>query len=337
MEIKSNFSLKHLNTFKVDCIADFFAEVNSLSEVRSLFESKIFKEHEIFILGGGSNVLFTKNFNGLIIHPNFMGIEIMKEDESQVFLKVGAGEIWEDLVGFTVRRGWSGIENLAAIPGNVGAAPVQNIGAYGVELKDVFESLTAVDLRDGSFKVFQKEECNFSYRNSIFKSEFKNRYLITSVNLRLSKKAKQNVSYEALELHLKNKRIEPSLKNVYEAIKEIRASKLPDPKELGNVGSFFKNPLLGASQFTQLKVKFPEIKSFPQANGLVKLAAAWLIESCGWKGKIIGQVGVYENQALVLVNYGCEEGSQIFDLAKRIIKSVKEKFEITLEPEVNIL
>jgi len=337
MNILSNFSLKNLNTFHIDCKAKYFVEVGSTAEMQELRTLKIFRNEKVFILGGGSNVLFIKDFDGLIIHPVFKGIEIDAESSEHIILKIGAGEIWEELVDYTVKKEWSGIENLAAIPGSVGAAPVQNIGAYGVELKDVFHSLTAIDLKDGTTKTFQKQDCNFAYRNSIFKSEFKNRYLITNVYLRLNKNVQANIDYEALKMFLENEHLEPSLENVYKAIINIRASKLPDPKVIGNVGSFFKNPVVEHAKFAELKSKFPEIKYFPQPKGAVKLAAAWLIELCGWKGKRIGQVGVHDKQALVLVNHGGGDGSQILSLSNQIIESVNQKFGIQLEPEVNIL
>jgi len=337
MNILSNFSLKNLNTFHIDCKAKYFVEVGSTAEMQELRTLKIFRNEKVFILGGGSNVLFIKDFDGLIIHPVFKGIEIDTESSEHIILKIGAGEIWEELVDYTVKKEWSGIENLAAIPGSVGAAPVQNIGAYGVELKDVFHSLTAIDLKDGTTKTFQKQDCNFAYRNSIFKSEFKNRYLITNVYLRLNKNVQANIDYEALKMFLENEHLEPSLENVYKAIINIRASKLPDPKVIGNVGSFFKNPVVEHAKFAELKSKFPEIKYFPQPKGAVKLAAAWLIELCGWKGKRIGQVGVHDKQALVLVNHGGGDGSQILSLSNQIIESVNQKFGIQLEPEVNIL
>lgn len=337
MNILTDFSLKHLNTFQIDCKAKYFAEVGSQAEIQELITSEIFSREKVFVLGGGSNVLFTKNFDGLIIRPDFKGIEIHEETSEQIILKVGAGEIWEELVDYTVKNGWSGIENLAAIPGNVGAAPVQNIGAYGVELKDVFYSLIAFDLMDGTSRIFQKEDCRFDYRNSIFKSELKNRYLIESVCLRLNKNAEPNISYQALNDYLKNNALVPNLKSVYESIIKIRSLKLPDPKELGNAGSFYKNPVVEAHHFEDIQSKYPEIKYFTQSNGTYKLAAAWLIESCGWKGKRIGSVGVHDKQALVLVNYGGGYGSQILSLSDQIIESVYQKFGIMLEPEVNIL
>ncbi|MBU1013166.1 MAG: UDP-N-acetylmuramate dehydrogenase [Bacteroidetes bacterium] len=337
MNILSSFSIKNLNTFQIDCKAKYFVEVGSQPEIQELKLLEIFRNENVFILGGGSNVLFTKDFDGLIIHPVFKGIEVDAESSELIILKIGAGEIWEELVDFTVKNGWSGIENLAAIPGSVGAAPIQNIGAYGVELKDVFESLTAIDLQDGSIVTFKREECNFAYRNSIFKSEFKNRFLIMDVSLRLNKNAKPNIEYEALSMFLENEHLDPGLENVYRAIINIRASKLPDPKQIGNVGSFYKNPVVEHDKFAELNSKFPEIKYFPQPKGASKLAAAWLIESCGWKGKRIGQVGVHDKQALVLVNHGGGDGSQILSLSNLIIESVNQKFGIQLEPEVNIL
>ncbi len=337
MNIQQNFSLKHLNTFRVDCNASYFAEIDSMTDLQELIQSGFFKNKKFLILGGGSNVLFTKDFNGLIVHPNFKGIQIEEENKDSVILKIGAAEIWEDLVDFTVKKGWWGIENLAAIPGNVGAAPVQNIGAYGVELKDVFISLTAVDLKNGTEQVFRKEDCNFAYRDSVFKSKFKNKYLIKSVSLKLSKVAIPNTSYNALQAFFQQKKIKSSLRNTFNAIVEIRASKLPDPKELGNAGSFFKNPIISKQQFAQLLSSHPELKSFPHSESSVKLAAAWLIESCGWKGKVVGEVGIHEKQALVLVNYGGGQGKEIYSLAKKVMRSVKDKFGISLEPEVTIL
>ena len=337
MNIVPNFSLKHLNSFQIDCKAKYFVEIGLQDDIAALIASKIYQNEDVFILGGGSNVLFTKDFDGLIIHPNFKGIEIHEETSKQIILKVGAGENWEELVDYTVKNEWSGIENLAAIPGNVGAAPVQNIGAYGVELKDAFYSLTAIDLKDGTTKTFQRDDCRFDYRKSIFKSGLRNRYLIISVYLRLNKNVAPNISYEALSDFLKNNALEPNLKNVYESIIKIRASKLPDPKELGNAGSFYKNPVVDSGIFAELKAKFPEIKYFPQPNDSYKLAAAWLIESCGWKGKRLGHVGVHDKQALVLVNYGGGYGSHILELSNQIIESVNQKFGIQLEPEVNIL
>jgi UDP-N-acetylmuramate dehydrogenase len=337
MEIQQNFSLKQMNTFNFECIASYYAEINNISEIQELIQTEVFRNEKRFILGGGSNVLFTKKYEGLIIHPNFKGVEVIEEDETSVILKMGSTEIWENMVEYTVSKAWSGIENLAAIPGSVGAAPVQNIGAYGVELKDVFLSLTAVNLLDGSIKEFDKSACEFEYRNSVFKSKFKNQYLITSVSIRLKKNAKSQISYEALSSFLKKENLQPTLENVYQAIVQIRASKLPDHKILGNAGSFFKNPVITAKKFEELKLLFPDIKSYPQHKGNQKIAAGWLVESCGWKGKKFHGIGVHEKQALVLVNYGSGEGSQVARLAELIIKSVEEKFGILLEPEVNIL
>ena len=326
-----------MNTFNFECNASYYAEIKTIHEIQEIIQTEIFKNEKRFILGGGSNVLFTKDYEGLIIHPNFRGIEIVEENDSSVILKMGSAEIWEDMVEYSVKKAWSGIENLAAIPGNVGAAPVQNIGAYGVELKDVFQSLTAINLIDGSIREFDKDACEYGYRNSVFKSKFKNQYIITSVCIKLSKNAKPQISYEALSSFIKEKNLAPSLENVYQAIVQIRASKLPDHKILGNAGSFFKNPVISAKKFEELKPLYPIIKSYPQPKGNQKIAAGWLVESCGWKGKKCQGIGVHEKQALVLVNYGSGEGSQVARLAALIVKSVEEKFGILLEPEVNIL
>lgn len=337
MKIQQSFSLKNLNSFNVDCQSNYYVRINSVEDLKELIQTEIFRNNEYFVLGGGSNVLFAKDFDGLIIHPQFKGIKIDAKEDGSTGLEIGAAEVWEDLVAFTVNKGWWGIENLAAIPGNVGAAPVQNIGAYGVELKDVFVSLTAVDLTVGTERVFFKKDCDFSYRNSIFKSTFKNRYLITHVNLRLSKSPKPNTTYEALNAYLQQKKLKPGLKNIYGAVVAIRASKLPDPNEFGNAGSFFKNPVISYQEYEKLLAYFPGLKAYPQADGSVKLAAGWLIEACGLKGHRAENVGVYEKQALVLVNYGGAEGKAVLDLVQKVIKSVQDKFGITLTPEVNIL
>ncbi len=337
MKIQSNYSLKNKNTFNFECIASHYVEVRNIAEIQELIQTEEFKNKQRFILGGGSNVLFTKDFEGLIIHPDFKGIEVVEEDGDSVILEIGSAEVWEDVVDLTVKNGWSGIGNLAAIPGSVGAAPVQNIGAYGVELKDVFLSLSAINLLDGSEKKFHKDDCKFGYRNSVFKSKFKNQYLITSVRIKLSKNDKPQIKYEALSAYLAEEKIKPSLESVYNAIVQIRGSKLPDPKLLGNAGSFFKNPVIKPDHFDKLKKKFPLIKSYPQSNGNQKIAAGWLVESCGWKGKKYHGVGVHKNQALVLVNFGAGQGADVYALAELIMKSVYEEFGIQLESEVNIL
>jgi len=337
MEIQSNISLKQFNTFHVECKAKYFVELHSEEEIHQLIGAGILKTEKILILGGGSNMLFTKDFDGLVLHPVMKGIAMADEEDHHIILDVKAGENWADLVAYCVERGWSGLENLAAIPGSAGAAPVQNIGAYGLELKDVFVSLKAVDLLNGQTIHFNKNDCEFEYRNSVFKTKYKNKYLISEVRLQLSKKDKPIITYEALSRALIEANLEPSLKNIYESVCKIRASKLPDPKEIGNAGSFFKNPTIDQKTFESLKKLYPDVKYFNQHDGTIKLAAGWLIESCGWKGKQMGEVGVHPKQALVLVNYGESNGRKILILAELIRENVFEKFGVILQNEVNIL
>ncbi len=299
-------------------------------------------EHDEFlILGGGSNVLLSRDYPGLVIRNNIKGREIVAENEDEVLLKVYSGENWHELVIYCVDRNWGGIENLSLIPGTVGAAPMQNIGAYGVELEQVFHSLEALDLHSFELKAFNKHACAFGYRESVFKKQLKGRYFIYSVTLKLSKKPVINASYGDILALLESQGLNADtagIKDVSEAVIQIRQSKLPDPKELGNSGSFFKNPVIKTDQFISLKKEFPEIKGYDQPeSGLVKVPAAWLIEQCGWKGKRIGNTGSHVKQALVLVNYGDAKGQEIWQLAMDIIQSVKLKFGIELEPEVNII
>lgn len=337
MKVIHNYSLKQLNTFRIESVSTHFVEINSIDELLELREKELFKNNKILILGGGSNILFTKNFDGLVIQPNIRGIEIIKEDSASIYLKIGAGEVWEELVEYAVQKCWGGIENLACIPGRVGAAPIQNIGAYGVELDSVFQTLTAVNLKNGEQKVFSQDECEFGYRTSIFKTRLRNEYFITDITLKLKRIPVLNLTYAALDDYLINNNIpDPAMKDVFNAVLNIRKTKLPDPNKMGNAGSFFKNPLISKDDFDNLKKAFPQIKSYQQKDGSFKLAAAWLIENCGWKGKRIGEVGVHEKQALVIVNYGAGDGRQIQLLAEQIMKSVNEKFHIKLKPEVNI-
>lgn len=299
-------------------------------------------EHDEFlILGGGSNVLLSKDYPGLIIRNNIKGKEIIAENEDEVLLKVYSGEIWHDLVMYCVDRNWGGIENLSLIPGTVGAAPMQNIGAYGVELEQVFNSLEAFDLHSFELKAFNKHACAFGYRESVFKKQFKGRYFIYSVTLKLSKKPVINASYGDILALLESRGLNADtagIKDVSQAVIQIRQSKLPDPKELGNSGSFFKNPIITPEKFISLKSAFPDIKAYDQPDtGMLKVPAAWLIEHCGWKGKRVGNTGSHARQALVLVNYGGAKGQEIWQLAMDIIESVRLKFGIVLEPEVNII
>jgi UDP-N-acetylmuramate dehydrogenase len=338
MQVLENFSLQSLNTFGIECKTRFYTEINSKEELKEVIQTQQLSYLPWLILGGGSNLLFTKDFEGLVVKNNIKGIELTKEDDDHYFVRAGAGENWHKLVMHCIENNYAGMENLSLIPGNVGASPMQNIGAYGVEIKDVFEELEAVDLKTGEIKVFSKEECRFGYRESIFKHELKNKFLITSVTYRLRKKPKFNTSYGAIEQELEQMGVkELSIIAISQAVINIRSSKLPDPAKIGNAGSFFKNPVVAKEHFEVLKEKYPAIPAYPQADGNVKLAAGWLIEKCGWKGFRKGNCGVHEKQALVLVNYGGATGKEIFDLSEDLIKSVNKQFNVTLEREVNIV
>lgn len=290
-------------------------------------------------LGGGSNVLLCNDYNGLLIRNAIKGKQIVHEDDDHVFLKVYSGENWHETVMYCVERNWGGIENLSLIPGTVGAAPMQNIGAYGVELEQVFDQLEAFNLHSFELETFNKTQCAFGYRESVFKRQLKGQYFIYSVTFKLSKKPCIHVDYGDIQAVLNEKGLSPettSIKDVSAAVIQIRQSKLPDPKVLGNSGSFFKNPQITKEHFESLKLQFPDIKGYPQNEGM-KVPAGWLIEQCGWKGKRVGNTGSHAKQALVLVNYGGATGSEIYQLAQDIIKSVSDKFSIQLEPEVNIV
>ncbi len=317
--------------------ARYFCSVQSVKELQNLLADPRFQDTPKFMIGGGSNVLFINDFEGLVIHIDIKGITVDQEDDEGVILNVGAGENWHELVLHCVNKGWGGIENLSLIPGSVGAAPIQNIGAYGVELEEVFESLEAVELKTGQLKSFNKEECRFGYRDSIFKNELKGLFVITGVKLKLQKSPDVNTSYRALSEKLEEKGIKnASIKDISEAVIEIRQSKLPDPAEIGNTGSFFKNPVISKEQFEELQSTYPDIPSYP-AGEKVKIPAAWLIDQCGWKGKRFSDAGVHKMQALVIVNYGNATGEEIWDLAQKIQASVKEQFGVSLTPEVNIV
>lgn len=337
MKINKNYNLAALNTFGIPATAKFFAEVESEEEVKELFSEPIFKENPKFFLGGGSNTLFTKDFEGIIVLNQIKGIEILKEDEETAVVRSMSGVSWHDLVVFVTERGYWGIENLSLIPGTVGAAPMQNIGAYGAELKDVLGGVEAFNIETGEKKVFSKEECRLGYRDSIFKNELKNKYFISAVTLELSKIEKKNISYRALSEYLEKHSVEiKSPKDVRDAVAEIRRSKLPDPKQIGNAGSFFKNVFVEKSKVEELLKIYPDMPHFEE-DDVIKIPAGWLIEQCGWKGKRIGRVGVYEKQALVLVNHDGATGEEVINLAGNIIASVKEKFGLDLVPEVNIV
>lgn len=335
--IQENFNLSDYNTMGIAAKARYFASIKSIGELKNLLTDVRFSKIPKFIISGGSNVLFVSDYDGLVIHIDIQGITVKHEDENQIILKAGAGENWHKLVQYCVEKGWGGIENLSLIPGSVGAAPIQNIGAYGVELEEVFDSLEAVELKTGAIRSFSKDECRFGYRDSVFKNELKGRFVIVSVNLKLQKSPKLNTSYRALSQKLEEEGIsDPSIKDISQAVIEIRQSKLPDPAEIGNTGSFFKNPVITKDQFQDLQSAYPEIPSYPDGDK-VKVPAAWLIDQCGWKGKRFGDAGVHKMQALVIVNYGRATGEEIWNLAQKIQVSVKDKFGVLLTPEVNIV
>lgn len=338
IDIKEKVDLSPYNTMGIHCVADQFVEVRSIEELNEAVAVSKNNGLKSMILGGGSNVLFTSDFNGLIILNRIRGIDVIREREQEVVLKVGAGENWHEFVLYCVEKGYGGVENLSLIPGTLGAAPIQNIGAYGVELVDVFVELEALVIDSGEMITLSKPECKFGYRDSVFKRELKGKVIICSVTLKLNRSAKPNYAYASLKQKLESKGItDPTIKEVSDAVIEVRQSKLPDPKEIGNTGSFFKNPVIPVSQFDELKQKFPELPGYPVTERQVKVPAGWLIEQAGWKGKRHGQAGVHAKQALVLVNYGKASGKELLELAGMIQDSVKENFEISLTPEVNLI
>ena len=338
MQIKENVSLKPYNTFGIDASAKYFVAFNNVIDLEEILNSQLQTSNSQLVLGGGSNVLFTKNFDGIVLKNEIKGIEIVKDLEDYNYLKAGAGENWHQFVLHCVQNNYAGIENLSLIPGNVGASPMQNIGAYGVEIKDVFYELEAVHRQDRTVQKFGLEDCSFGYRESVFKNKFKDQFIITSVTYRLNKKPSFNTSYGAINQELEIMGVKNlSMQAISQAIINIRTSKLPDPKDLGNAGSFFKNPVISNEQFNALKQAFPNVIAFSSGAQHTKLAAGWLIEQCGWKGYRKGDAGCFSKQALVLVNYGNATGSEIFDLSEEIIHSVKKKFNLVLEREVNIV
>lgn len=338
MKIIENISLKNFNTFKVDVSARYFIEINYLSDLEELINSGILQNHKFFILGEGSNVLFTKDFDGIIIKINIKGINIIETNDDYALIEAFSGENWSKFVEICVKNNLSGLENLAGIPGKVGSAPVQNIGAYNVEQKDAFVYLEGYDLLQNNFRKVFISECNFDYRNSVFKNELKDKFIITKVVYRLSKKFEPNISYVDLQNELKKFNItKPDLLYIYNTIIRIRKKKLPDVETFPNAGSFFKNPFIEENILKILKNDYPEIPHFPVKNNLYKIPAGWLIEKCGWKGYRKGDVGVSEKHSLVLINYSSATGEQVFELAQKIRHSVFEKFNILLEFEVIIL
>ena len=338
MNLIKDHSLKPFNTFHLDISADYFVEVKSAGDLEELISDKQLSNLPKLILGGGSNILFTKNFEGVVIKNNLRGIEKVKENNDAVWIKSGSGEIWNDLVMYCVQNDYAGIENLSLIPGTVGAAPIQNIGAYGAELKDVFVELEAISLETGEKKLFSMADCRFGYRDSIFKNELKNKFMISNVTLRLVKHPVFNTSYGAIENELKAMGItEKNIRAISQAVCNIRMSKLPDPAKIGNAGSFFKNPEVSPEKYESLNKDFPSVVAHKTATGKMKLAAGWLIEQCGWKGTVSGHVGMHAMQALVLVNYGNATGKELIEHARLVQQSVNEKFEVEMEMEVNIV
>ena len=334
--MKTNVSLRPYNSFGFDAVAKQFAEINAISDLQALIQSGALQRQKTLILSGGNNILFQNEvFDGLVIYINTKGIETLEERGNDVVVRAQAGEDWPDFVRFCVGKGWHGVENLAHIPGKVGAAPVQNIGAYGMELKDSFLQCEAMDLSTGESKVFTKEECRFGYRESVFKNELKGKFVITSVDFLLKKEAPLHLEYGNIKAYLEQRGIEsPTLQQLHDAICAIRDAKLPDVKQIGSAGSFFKNPVIERAQFEALQKDYPTMPHYDEPNGMVKVPAGWLIEQAGWKGWRDEHVGVYDRQALVLVHYGGGKGHDIVELAHRIQGSVEEKFGIRISPEV---
>lgn len=338
MNIIENYPLLKLNTFGIDVKAKYFVSINTVNELIELTKTKVFKDLRLLILGGGSNILFTKDFDGLVILNNINGKEIIDQTQQSIFLKIGAGENWHELVMYTVDNGWGGIENLSLIPGNTGTAPMQNIGAYGVEIKETFVELEALEISSGKIVKFNNSDCEFGYRESIFKNKIKNQYIILNITLELKKNPVLNINYGDVKAILESQDIKnPAIKEVSNAIISIRQSKLPDPKKIGNSGSFFKNPIVSLNQLEFIKKKYPNVVNYEINENEFKIAAGWMIEKAGWKGRKFNNYGVHEKQALVLVNYGLANGMEIFNLSEEIILDIKDKFGITLEREVNII
>ncbi|MDP4213865.1 MAG: UDP-N-acetylmuramate dehydrogenase [Bacteroidota bacterium] len=335
MGIEKDKSLLPYNSFHIEARAEHFVSITNEDQLKEILEKEAGKA--ILVLGGGSNILFTKDVKGWVLKMDIGGIEEIKEDEQHVYVRAGAGENWHSFVLYSISRNWAGLENLSLIPGNVGAAPIQNIGAYGVELKDVFYELQAYDRKNRKVYTFGLNDCAFGYRDSFFKSAEKNRYIILNVTFVLNKVPVLNTSYGAIRAELEQMEVRtPSIRSVSQAVINIRKSKLPDPAEIGNAGSFFKNPVVDQQLFLSLSKAFPDMPAYPHEEGSVKLAAGWLIEQCGWKGYRKGDAGVHQLQSLVLVNYGHATGKEIFDLGEAVAGSVKKKFGVVLEREVNV-
>ena len=338
LEIQHDIQLSGYSTMGVTARAKYFIVLDNTEILAEIVDFVKLSKFDFLVLGGGSNLLFVGDYTGVVLKNEIMGKEIVKENDEYVYLKCGSGENWHTLVEFCVAKGWYGIENLALIPGTVGAAPIQNIGAYGAELSDVFINLETFNFIDKTIKIVDKTECKFGYRDSIFKNKLKKTAIVTAITLKLKKNGLVNTEYGALKNYLNIHNIQtPLIKDVFEAVINIRKSKLPDPDEIGNTGSFFKNPIVDSAKFKQLKSKYSSIPSYQISQKQVKIPAAWLIDEAGWKGYRQGDAGVHVNQALVLVNYGRATGGEIELLSQKIQLDVQEKFGIKLEPEVNII
>ncbi|MBN1183155.1 MAG: UDP-N-acetylmuramate dehydrogenase [Bacteroidales bacterium] len=336
VKVYENYPLKQHNTFGIDVKAKYFVVLPSVENIKSFLATREFKNKNKLILGSGSNTIFTHDYNGVVIIPDITGINIVRETKKSVILKVGAGVIWDRFVEYCVNHNFSGIENLSNIPGTVGSSPIQNIGAYGVEVKNVVIEVEAINIKSQEKKIFKKEECNFGYRDSIFKNELKGQYLITNVFFKLSKEPRYNTSYGILNEEV-NKLGEVNLKNIRDAVINIRSKKLPDPISIGNAGSFFKNPIVDYEGLKSLKLKHRKVPVFKASRGMYKIPAAWLIEQCNFKGVKHGNTGTYENQPLVLVNHGNASGKEVINFAGEIVEAVKNEFGIELEMEVNVV
>ena len=335
MHIRENIPIKPYNTFGMNVHARWFTAVHSVEDLKEIFANPQWKDRH-FILGGGSNILFTRDVDALVLHNEIRGISVTNETDDAIFVRTGAGEVWHKFVLDCIRHERAGTENLSLIPGSVGAGPMQNIGAYGVELKDFFHEVEAYHIREDYTRTFDSAACKFGYRESVFKNELKDQFFITSVTFRLNKKSKFNTSYGAIEKELERMGVQDlSIAAISQAVINIRTSKLPDPARIGNAGSFFKNPVVTAEEHKRLKKEFPELVAYPSGNDF-KLAAGWLVEQTGWKGKRLGDAGVHKEQALVLVNYGNAKGSEIFELSEKVTEAVKDKFGVELVREVNV-
>jgi UDP-N-acetylmuramate dehydrogenase len=335
MQFSENVSLASMNSFGIEARARYYAKISSVDELSNL---QLDYGKPLLVLGGGSNILFTQNFDGYVLHNEIRGKQVIREDDDHIYVKTGGGEVWHQFVEYCISNGFAGVENLALIPGRNGASPIQNIGAYGVEIKDVFHELEAFHIAERKFYTFNAADCAFGYRDSVFKNKYKGQFLISSVTYRLNRKPDFKTSYGAITQELEKMGVHDlSIRAIGDAVIRIRTSKLPAPEVIGNAGSFFKNPEISAEAFEALRSNFPDIIGYPLPGGRVKLAAGWLIEKAGWKGYRKGQAGVHDKQALVLVNHGGARGQEIYDLSEEILLSIREKFGVVLEREVNIL